>query len=293
MKETVLALHELFDILPDAAVIVDATGNIVFANSSVRRVLGYDPDELMEQPLGILIPQRFRSLHETQLAQFREVGHSTAMGERPLLQAVRKGGEEIAVSISIANIDLNNERFSVALVRDATPVRDELDQAIVNAESDALTGIANRLCLSRCMQTFLSENRAFGLLFLDLSQFKPFNDRYGHQVGDAVLCLVAKRIKRHVRSGDLAARVGGDEFVVLLDGLKEVGHLQECARTIGESVCEPFRVLEVDGSIEVNIGGALSPQDGRSEQELLAVADSNMYQAKQSGQRYFMPESSL
>ena len=137
MKETVLALHELFDILPDAAIIVDAAGQIVFANVSVWQVLGYEPDELIGQSLGILVPQRFQSLHETQVAQFREAGHSTAMGDRPILQAVHKDGEEIAVSISIANIDLNNERFSVALLRDATPVRDELDQAMINAESDA------------------------------------------------------------------------------------------------------------------------------------------------------------
>lgn len=289
MKETVLALHELFDILPDAAVIVDVAGKIVFANASAQRVLGYDPDELTGQPLGILIPERFQSLHETQVTQFRETGHSKAMGDRPILQAMRKDGEEIPVSISIANIDLNNERFSVALVRDVTPVSDELDQAIINAELDALTGIGNRLCLSRRMQTVLSENRPIGLLFLDLNQFKPFNDRYGHQVGDAILRLVAKRIKMQIRTGDLAARVGGDEFVVLLDGPTETQQLQEAARSIGESLCKPFSVLGIQGAIDVSIGGVLSPRDGNSEQELLAVADSNMYRAKQSGQRYFIP----
>ena len=289
MKETVLVLHELFDILSDAAVIVDVAGQIVFANASARRVLGYDPNELIGQPLGILIPERFRSLHETQVEEFREAGHSKAMGDRPILQAMRKDGDEIPVSISIANIDLNNERFSVALVRDATPVSDELDQAIFSAESDALTGIGNRLCLSRRMQTALSENRPFGLLFLDLNHFKPFNDRFGHQVGDAVLCLVAKRIRMQIRSGDLAARVGGDEFVVLLDGLTEAQRLQDSAISIGESLCQPFSILGIQGAIDVSIGGALSPRDGAREEELLAVADSNMYRAKQSGERYYIP----
>lgn len=286
MKETVLALHELFDILPDAAVIVDAKGHIVFANASVQRVLGYDPNELAGQPLSILIPQRFRSLHESQVAQFREIGHSTAMGDRPILQAVRKDEVEISVSISIANIDLNDERFSVALVRDATPVREELDQAIVHAETDALTSIGNRLYLSRHIQTALANNSALGLLFLDLKQFKPFNDRYGHKVGDAVLCLVAKRIKMHIRSADLAARVGGDEFAIVLGGLADKEQLHERARIIIESLCEPFTVLGVHGSIDVNIGGAMSPQDGINEQELLEVADQNMYRAKRAGQRY-------
>lgn len=286
MKDTVLALSDLFDILPDATLVVDSAGTIAFASAAVQRVLGYAPHELSGQPLGVLIPERFRALHDRQVVEFQARGHAAAMGDRPVLQAVRSTGVEMPVSISIANLELNGERYSVALVRDATPVRDHLDHAIVQAETDPLTGIGNRLCLSRRIQAALAAQRPFGLLFMDLSQFKPFNDRHGHKVGDAVLRLVADRIRRQIRLEDLAARIGGDEFVVLLDGLADVRRLDERARKIGDSLCQPFAVLGVDGSISVNIGGALSPRDGRDEEALLAVADGNMYRAKRAGRRY-------
>jgi diguanylate cyclase (GGDEF)-like protein/PAS domain S-box-containing protein len=287
MKDTVLALSDLFDILPDAALMVDQAGNIVFANAAVQPVLGYAPEELLNRRLDILLPPRYRATHAKQVADFQSTGHAAAMGDRSLLQALRKSGDELPVSISIANLDLNGERFSVALIRDATPVRDHLDDAISRAETDQLTGIGNRLHLSRHMQAALAQDRPFGLLFLDLSQFKPFNDRFGHQVGDAVLRMVAERLQHVVRSDDLAARIGGDEFVMVLAGLADPQLLRQRAESVAETLCRPFNVLNVRGTISVNIGGALSPRDGSTEAELLAHADNNMYRAKQSGQRYF------
>ena len=103
----------------------------------------------------------------------------------------------------------------------------------------------------------LAQQQGFGLLYLDLTCFKPFNDQYGHGVGDAVLCLVAKRIKMQIRKADLAAQIGGDGFVTLLGGLDDKRRMDECARTVGESLCAPFNVLGVQGSIEVSIRGAL------------------------------------
>lgn len=286
MKDTVLALSDLFDILPDAALVVDRAGKIVFANVAVSRVLSYEPDELIGRSLEILIPERYRRLHGQQVAEFQERGHATGMGDRPMLHAMRQSGEEVPVSISIANLDLDGARFSVALVRDATPVRDHLDDVMTRAETDPLTGIGNRLGLSRQIQKALDAERPFGLLFMDLSGFKPFNDRFGHEVGDAVLRLVANRIVRQIRLEDMAARIGGDEFVILLDGLADEQHLDERAVRIGQNLCQPFTLLGVNGAIKVNIGGALSPRDGSEESALLAVADRNMYRAKQSGRQY-------
>lgn len=286
MKDTALALSDLFDILPDAALLVDGAGDIVFANVAVRHVLGYEPDELIGHALNSLIPHRHRASHAKQVADFQRTGHSAAMGDRPVLHALCRAGDEVPVSISIANLELVGERFSVALVRDATPMREHLHHAITQAETDLLTGIGNRLHLSRHIQGLLATGRTFGLLFLDLSQFKPFNDRYGHRVGDAVLRLVAERMQEDVRSDDLAARLGGDEFVMLLDGLSDPETLRERAHLIVDNLCRPFEVLGVKGEISVNIGGALKPQDGDSEAALLAVADKNMYRAKQLRKPY-------
>jgi diguanylate cyclase (GGDEF)-like protein/PAS domain S-box-containing protein len=286
VKDVLVSLGDLFDVLPDAIIVVDGAGRIALANAAVQRILGYAAEELVGQPLERLIPERYRAQHERQVRRFRQQGTATVMGSRPVLHALGKSGMELPISISIANLDLEGERFSVAVIRDAASVRDHLGQAIARAESDALTGIGNRLCLLRRMQGAIAASRPFALLFLDLTKFKPFNDRYGHKVGDEVLRLVARRIQVQVRARDLAVRLGGDEFVILLDALSDPRLVEARAAAIADSLCRPFHVDSVSGTIGVNIGGAIFPRDGRTAEELLGAADRNMYRAKHSGQSY-------
>jgi diguanylate cyclase (GGDEF)-like protein/PAS domain S-box-containing protein len=286
MTAGLAALGDLFDVLPDAVIIVDREGNIVLANRAIQRVFGYRPDELIGGPLDRLLPERHRAQHRLRVASFRAHGHATAMGSRPLLYALAKSGAEIPVSISIANFDLEGERYSVAVIRDASGVSDSLGEAIAQAETDALTGIGNRLHLSRCMRERIAGRQPFALLFIDLTRFKPFNDRHGHRVGDEVLRLVARRLQAMVRAHDVAARVGGDEFVLLLDGVEDRGPLARRAADIAATLEQPFRFDHITGSVGANFGGALFPADGRDEAELLQVADRRMYRAKKSRRAY-------
>lgn len=280
------ALADLFDVLPDAVIVVDSEGNIVLANGAVQGVLGYRPDELVGGPLDRLVPERHRTQHRQHVAAFRLHGHASAMGSRPLLYAKAKSGGEIPVSISIANFDLDGARYSVAVIRDAARVSDSLSEALAHAETDALTGIGNRLHLSRCMRERVAGRQPFALLFIDLTRFKPFNDRHGHRVGDEVLRLVASRLQAMVRARDVAARVGGDEFALLLDRIEERALLARRAADIAAALAQPFRFDGVDGSVGANCGGALFPADGCDEEELLRVADRRMYRAKHSQQAY-------
>ncbi len=282
MKDTVLALGDLFNLLPDAIIVVDTAGSIVFANSDVNQLLGYPVDELVGQSLMCIIPENFRQAHESHMAKFRDHGKPTSMAARPLLSALHKSGKEISVSISIANLDLDGERYSVAVMRDGGELQSEITQANFKAETDVLTGIGNRLRLSHKMQAAMAESRPFGLLFLDLKKFKHFNDDYGHEVGDKVLQVVARRLRAQIRSADLAARIGGDEFVVMLDALDNIELLEQRAASIARSLTRPFHISDLSSSIGVSIGGAMHPQDGATEDELLKVADQNMYRAKQS-----------
>ncbi len=283
IDDITLTAGEAFDLLPDALILIDSAGAVAFANAAVARVLGYAPVELIGQPLDKLIPQRHRARHQQIVACFGSGGLPAVMSERPALPALHRSGEEVPVSIALAKVELSGLPFSIAVIRDASPVRDRLGEATARAESDALTGLGNRSCLSRRMQSALQSGRSFGVLFLDLTRFKPFNDRYGHAVGDEVLKLVAKRLKALVRVDDVAARLGGDEFVVLLDGLTDAHGLQARASAVAHHLEKPFHAGGVNATIGVNIGGALSPRDGVSEDDLLAVADRNMYRAKQAG----------
>jgi diguanylate cyclase (GGDEF)-like protein/PAS domain S-box-containing protein len=286
MKDTLLALSDLLNMLPDAIVIVDGKGRITFANSHIEGLLGYTPGELEKQPLDRLIPKTHRTEHKANLAKFREHGQPVAMGDRPVVYGLDKSGSEIPISVSIANLDLDGERYSIAVMHDSGEVQSEITQVTSQAETDLLTGIGNRLRLSQKLQTAIEKSRPFSLLFLDLEKFKPFNDNYGHEVGDKVLQIVARRLQALVRSEDLAVRLGGDEFVLFIDGLIDTGILEQRAAAVADSVARRFHIGDLSGAVGVNIGGATFPRDGRTEHNLLKTADRNMYQAKQAGIPY-------
>lgn len=282
------AVSTLIDILPDAVLLVDATGRIVKANAAVAPLLGHDATRLAGQYLEVLIPPALRRRHEALAADYAARGQPRLMSMRPVLQALHQSGELVPVTISLSNLDVEQARLTVAVIRDARCVQVQLEHANVQAETDPLTGIGNRLRMSRTMAAWTRAERAFALLYFDLTAFKPLNDRFGHHVGDDVLRLVARRTAALVREGDLAVRVGGDEFVVLLQGITDVGLLHARALSLAASLSRPFSVGGMNASIGVSVGAALFPRDGRSERELLAAADAAMYRAKQAGQPYCM-----
>ena len=286
MKDTLLALSDLLNMLPDAVVIVDGKGRITFANAHIEGLLGYTPGELEKQPLERLIPKQYRAEHKVHLERFQENGQAMVMGDRPLIYGLDKSGGEIPISVSIANLDLDGERFSIAVMHDSGEIQSEITEVTSKAETDLLTGIGNRLRLSQLLQTAIEKSRPFSLLYLDLENFKPFNDNYGHEIGDKVLQIVGRRLQALVRSEDLAVRLGGDEFVLYLDGLVDNGILEQRAAAVGDSVSRRFHIGDLSGAVGVNIGGATFPRDGDNEHELINVADQKMYQAKQAGIPY-------
>ena len=282
-----LAISDLLDILPDAVVMVDARSRICYVNPAVRALLGYRPDDLLNQPLTTLVPHAARAGHEAVVERFRRDGTPTLMGSRPVLHALHCAGRLVPVSISLCNLTLGDgERVSVAVLHDVSTLNTLLDRATATAETDLLTGLGNRLQLSRRMQALLANERSFGLLFLDLEKFKQLNDRHGHEVGDQALRIVGRRLQTKVRGADLVVRLGGDEFVLLFDGLDDAQRLHRRALSVAHSVTRPLRMEAAVGALGVNIGAAISPRHGQSEQALLQAADQAMYLAKQAGQTY-------
>jgi diguanylate cyclase (GGDEF)-like protein len=151
-------------------------------------------------------------------------------------------------------------------------------------ETDLLTGLANRLGLERTLQEVRSDGSHAALLFIDLDRFKPVNDLHGHAVGDWLLCQVAERLRERLRGGDLVARIGGDEFCVLLRGLKDDSGAAQVADKLLDTLGTPFLHPQA-GLLQIgaSIGIALHPLHGAEPAELLHAADMAMYTAKQAG----------
>lgn len=151
------------------------------------------------------------------------------------------------------------------------------------AGHDALTGVANRTQFRHRLAAALGMGeRNLALAFCDLDGFKPVNDTWGHVAGDAVLIEVAARLREHVRAGDELARVGGDEFTVLLRNVADAGAAAEVANRLLGAVGRPFPIGDSEVSLGMSVGVALSRPDDTAD-DLVARADAALYRVKRSG----------
>ncbi|HEY9147744.1 MAG TPA: diguanylate cyclase [Gammaproteobacteria bacterium] len=178
----------------------------------------------------------------------------------------------------------------VGIARDITERKAMEEQIQHMAHYDALTELPNRALFSdrleQAMRRAERDRNEIAVLFVDLDRFKPVNDRYGHAVGDLLLQQVAQRMGHCLRASDTVARIGGDEFVVLLpevEGEEGVSHL---ATKLLQSVSRPYRINGIELQISCSIGAALYPEHGETQLELMRAADTAMYRAKdQQGNR--------
>ncbi|MFD0666571.1 diguanylate cyclase domain-containing protein [Ramlibacter sp. MAHUQ-53] len=159
--------------------------------------------------------------------------------------------------------------------------REELEQV---AMTDSMTGLQSRHALMNHLNEAVAHaarnGERVGLLYMDLNGFKPVNDRFGHAAGDQVLRVVGGRIRACVRGGDMAARIGGDEFVVVLDPLPEDDALVQLRARIARTLTAPISIGGIEMQVGASIGLAVYPDDGDSADALLMHADQDMYRRK-------------
>jgi diguanylate cyclase (GGDEF)-like protein/PAS domain S-box-containing protein len=155
------------------------------------------------------------------------------------------------------------------------------------ARYDPLTGLANRTSLFEHVEQSIARARRharpFALLFIDLDRFKDVNDAFGHGTGDEVLRTMARRVGLAIRAGDTAARIGGDEFVVLAEELSSAAVVADFAQRLLEALAEPIVLQGKEFRVGASIGIAISPADGEDAATLLKKADMAMYRAKEAG----------
>lgn len=165
------------------------------------------------------------------------------------------------------------------------------------AKQDPLTGLGNRAMLEEELDRLLLRSKrshtSFALLYIDLDYFKQINDSFGHGLGDLLLAVIANRLRRTMRDVDLITRIGGDEFVALLNDLHDVNDAALIAGKIIHALSEPITLNGHHLLISASVGIATHPQHGGSAQELLAHADQALYRAKaggRNGYRFYSPE---
>ncbi len=263
--------------------------DVLFVNDGFSRITGVPKEEATGNPLGLFnVIEDDREVMRVLMRHLEQ--EEKFFGE---VTAARRDGETYALELQVVPVfDEGSGRLThwVAILRDVSEKRKQLDDLQRQAMHDVLTGLPNwGLLEDRLQQTiFVSARREehTALMILDLDRFKDVNDTYGHHVGDEILCTVGDRVCKQVRKTDTVARIGGDEYAVLLPS---VGSELEAGR-IARKILTAFEVpIEVQGSVfdvTPSIGIALFPQHGDDAESLHRRADIAMYVAKESMSGY-------
>jgi diguanylate cyclase (GGDEF)-like protein len=288
------------DHLSEGIVVQSRAGIVLACNPSAQRMLRVGPR---------IVGQSIRTV---MVRAYHEDGSLVTEAERPTTQVLATGkpllGITIGVELSDGGVVWITENV-VPIMRpgetepdsvlvsftDIGPVREAQRQLKFLATRDSLTGLYNRAYVTQRMRDLFEpaapdgsgELASVAVLFVDLDGFKKVNDTAGHEAGDTLLCSVADRLSACVGRNDTLARVGGDEFVIVVSAYEDTGQLIDIAHRILDMIAVPFAVAGNEYYLGASIGISLFPEDGQDVATLMRNADSAMYHAKQRGRNNF------
>lgn len=283
LAESEKRFHSLFEQHPAGVIHFDSNSRLTSANPAFVALSGYSRAEVLaiDRPYPIAsdnIPSLVAALN-------------AALGGAPQTldtMLLRKNGSRLDVSlVLIPNVANGKIIGAHGLVKDNSVHKNHERQIHHMATHDALTGLPNRYFLEDRLRHAIEKARRtttmIGVLFLDLNRFKIINDSLGHDKGDSLLGVVADRLQGAVREADTVARIGGDEFVVVLENIQDPDHVRSVAAHILESIAKPVHVAGHRLSVTTSIGISFYPNGGGDPASLLKQADLAMYEAKAAG----------
>jgi len=284
-QEKLQLSSSVFNSTSEGIVITDVDRVIIDVNPAFSEITGYSSEEVIGQEPRIL--SSGKQSPEFYVAMWQEINDSGHwQGE---VWNRKKSGEVYAELLTISSLkDTKNNIINyVGLFTDITNSKLQQDHIKKMAHFDALTSLPNRSLLTDRFNQALAHSKRSGTLlavcFLDLDDFKPVNDNYGHEVGDKLLIEVAARLESTVREEDTVSRLGGDEFSLLLGEIKSTAQCYELLERITQSVSAPYFIGGESINISASVGVSLFPTDNVELDVLLRNADQAMYQAKQEG----------
>jgi len=272
------------------AIVVAQDGKITFVNPKAEAVSGYTRDQLTGRPfVDFIHPEDREVVYSRHLIGMRgEAGRGMIY---PFRIITRQGGT-VWVEINPVAIDWQGAPATLNLLADITERKQAEQQILHLAYHDPLTDLPNRMLfndrLSVAMSQAKRDNTLLGVMLLDLDDFKEINDNFGHGTGDQLLRMLGDRMRSLLRQGDTVARMGGDEFMLLLPGLTSSDDVSTVAGKVLSSVSEPYSLDGVELTVSASIGTAVFPIDAGDEEHLLRRVDQAMYHAKElGGGRFF------
>ncbi|NVK72422.1 diguanylate cyclase [Marinomonas sp. CT5] len=280
-KELAINLADVMELMLDAVCIVDRDGIFVFVSAAFEKMFGYAPQEVIGKPMVEMVypedRERTLDVAESVVGGYMLPGFENRW--------VRKDGKVVNVLWSARWSDEHQVRIAVA--HDITERKKMEAQLLYAAGHDDLTGLPNRTLLLDRLQSslMLAERERAGLsvLFIDIDGFKEINDGYGHAIGDLLLQQIAIRLVGCVRKSDTVGRLGGDEFLIVLNKVNHTESASLVAEKIRVALSDVFVIEGALLSVSASIGIACYPEYGKEALELVQFADKAMYQAKNCG----------
>ena len=293
MQESEGRYRKLVELSPDGIVIC-SHGRFVFINPAGVTLLGAPgAQDLLGMSIIDFVHPDFRDIFKAQMRQLEDSGHNVPWIEE---RFIRFDMADIDVEVSGVPFTFRGEPAVQIIFRDITErtlAKRRLEQM---AHYDTLTTLPNRALFFDRLSAMLEQGKRYGicfaLLYLDLDRFKQVNDTHGHDIGDLLLKQVSERLSGSLRKSDTVARMGGDEFTIILSRINEREDAAVVARKIIYVLSTPFDLQGTRCSIGVSVGIAVFPDDGGDTETLLKNADTAMYLAKESDQekyRYYVP----
>ena len=277
----------VFDFALEGIFITDTNGNILAANASASRITGYSNDKLLGQNPRILKSDH----HDEQFYQaLWQSVHKNNQWQGEIWNK-RKNGQVYPEWLSISPIknDLGEVENYIGIFIDISKQKEAEKRLIHQVNHDNLTGLPNRvLFLDRLNMAVLQakrNDRMIAVLFIDLDHFKYINDTFGHTQGDQILQKVASRLKTGLRENDTLARMGGDEFTIILQDFDSRHDVEFIANRINSSLDKPIFLGQQEVYISSSIGISILPEDGLNADVLMKRADTAMYSAKRNGRK--------
>ena len=271
-----------FDYLFDAVVVTDLHGVIIDWNKGSEDLYGYSKDEAIGQYVNILhVPEDSEKITLEVISTVEKFGKWS--GE---IRMLHKNGDIGWIESMCVPIYDSNEQMigALGINRDITNRIKETERLEQLAHYDHLTKVPNRYLLLSRLEHLISQSERsknqFALLFVDLDDFKVINDTKGHVFGDWVLVKTASCLKQAIRDSDTVARIGGDEFVLVLENISNRNDVTRMIQKSSKALNEDFIIENQKVEVSCSIGVAFYPEDGTTIDNLFTTADMNMYKAK-------------
>jgi diguanylate cyclase (GGDEF)-like protein/PAS domain S-box-containing protein len=275
----------------DSMIIIDKDGNILKINPTVRKMFKYEDESLLGVNISVLFSSQESKVYLTKVLEaINSLDNIIGYENLKEVNATRKDGVLFPVEIQIGKKYVHDRVIVACTIRDITKKKQYEEKITHMAYHDGLTDLPNRRLFNQELTIKVNEakrmNQSLAMLYIDMDRFKYINDSLGHIMGDHVLQEIAKRLTSCVREEDFVARVGGDEFNILLPNTNRENAL-EIAENILKHFKKPLYIDNYELYVTTCIGISIFPYDGEDSQDLMKNADAALYRAKEQGKNTF------